>query len=43
MDAMLAETEEGDPVLLCQFEWSINQIAERNKGCVLRDTHLKAE
>ncbi|MHC1750875.1 MAG: peptide chain release factor 3 [Cellulosilyticaceae bacterium] len=42
-DVMLAETEDGDPVLLCQYEWSIKQIVERNKGVVLRETHLKQD
>lgn len=40
-DAIVAETEDGDPVLLCQYEWSIRQVMERNEGVVLRETHLK--
>ena len=41
MDAMLAQTEDDDPVLLCQYEWAIKQIAERNPKAVLRETYLK--
>ena len=41
MDSTLVDTPEGDPVLLCEFEWSIRQIAERNPNVVLRETHLK--
>ena len=40
-DAIVAETEDGDPVLLCQYEWSIRQVSERNEGAILRETHLK--
>ena len=41
MDSTLVETPEGEPVLLCEFEWSIRQIQERNPDVVLRETHLK--
>ncbi|MDF2594751.1 MAG: peptide chain release factor 3 [Clostridia bacterium] len=41
MDSMLAETEDGDPVLLCQYEWAIRQVAERNPKATLRETFLK--
>ncbi len=41
MDSMLAQTENGDPVLLCQYEWAIRQIAERNPKALLRETYLK--
>lgn len=42
MDSTLVETPEGEPVLLCEFEWSVRQIQERNEHVVLRETHLKA-
>ncbi len=41
-DTLLVETEDGDPVLLCQYEWSIKQLAERNSQAIFRETHLKA-
>lgn len=41
MDSTIVETPEGNPVLLCEFEWSIRQIAERNPNAALRETHLK--
>ena len=41
MDSTLVETPEGEPVLLCEFEWSIRQIQERNPQVILRETHLK--
>lgn len=41
MDTMLVQTEEGDPVVLCEYEWSIKQLAERNPKAVLRETYLK--
>lgn len=40
-DAIVAETEDGDPVLLCQYEWSIRQVVERNEGVILHETHLR--
>lgn len=40
MDTIVAETESGDPVILCESEWSIRQIQERNSGVTLRETHL---
>lgn len=42
MDSTLVETPEGEPVLLCEFEWSIRQIQERNEHVILRETHLKS-
>ncbi|MGL4798923.1 MAG: peptide chain release factor 3 [Cellulosilyticaceae bacterium] len=39
-DVLLAETEEGTPVVLCQYEWSIKKIEEYNPGCKLTETHL---
>ena len=41
MDSTLVETEDGQPVMLCEFEWSIRQIAERNPEVTFRETHLK--
>ncbi|WP_069997195.1 peptide chain release factor 3 [Cellulosilyticum sp. I15G10I2] len=41
MDSMLAQTEDDDPVLLCQYEWAIKQISERNPKATLRETYLK--
>lgn len=41
MDATLVENEEGDPVMLCEFEWSIRQMQERNAHVVFRETYLK--
>lgn len=40
MDTLLVETEEGQPVLLFQNEWSINQLKERNKGIILHETSM---
>lgn len=42
MDAMIVETENNNPVLLCQYEWAIKQIAERNPKAILRETYLKS-
>ncbi|MEG1133524.1 MAG: peptide chain release factor 3 [Cellulosilyticaceae bacterium] len=41
-DTILAETEEGTPVLLCQYEWGIKQVQERNAGLTLRETHIRS-
>ena len=42
MDSTIVESPDGDSVLLCEFEWSIKQIAERNENVKLRETHLKS-
>lgn len=39
-DVLLAEAEDGMPVVLCQYEWSIKKIEEYNPGCTLTETHL---
>ncbi|MGL6173698.1 MAG: peptide chain release factor 3 [Cellulosilyticaceae bacterium] len=41
MDALLVETMDGNPVVLCQFEWSIRQMQERNEGVIFKETYLK--
>ena len=38
MDTMLAESKQGDPVVLFQNDWSIRNVLERNKGLVLKET-----
>ena len=38
MDAMLLETEDGVPVVLCQHDWSFKHLTDRNKGLVLHET-----
>lgn len=40
MDTMLVENEEGQPVLLFQNEWSINQVKDRNKNAKLHETSI---
>ncbi|MGL4739006.1 MAG: peptide chain release factor 3 [Cellulosilyticaceae bacterium] len=40
-DTMLAESPDGTPVLLAQYEWSIKQVQDRNEGVVLSEVHLR--
>ena len=40
-DVLLAETEDGSPVVLCQYEWSIKKIEEYNPKARLSETHLR--
>lgn len=38
MDAMVVFSEKEQPVLLLQYEWSIKQTLDKNKGLVLKET-----
>ncbi len=38
MDSMLVFSEQGAPVVLFQYEWSIKQTLDKNKGVVLKET-----
>ncbi len=40
MDTMIAESENKDPVLLFQNEWSIRHVKERNENVVLKEVSL---
>jgi len=40
MDTLLVESDDGNPVLLFQNEWSIRQLEERNKGIILSEISL---
>lgn len=40
-DSLLVETQDNDPVLLCQYEWSIRQVQERNSKALLHEVHSK--
>lgn len=41
-DVLLVEAEDGVPVVLCQYEWSMKKIEEYNPTAILSDVHLRA-
>ncbi len=43
MDAMLVYSEKEQPVLLFQYEWSIKQTLDKNKGMQLLETSSSFE
>jgi peptide chain release factor 3 len=40
MDTLLVEDKAGNPAVLFSNEWSINTMAERNEGLILKETSL---